>query len=392
MPYPVTFKADYVEKRSRLTTFFRGLLAIPHLIAVLFYIFAAEIVTIIAWFALLFTGRYPQGMYDFVAGALRYGTRVCGYVFLLTDEYPPFSGDAATPYPVDLNIGPPKAEYSRLKVLFRIILMIPVYIIAYAMQIVFEVGALLAWFAIVILGRQPKGLQDMIVLGMSYHQRAYGYFFLLTEDWPPFTDETEGRTVEAAPAFGALASSPPAAGPEHPTSVPPGGYASPEREAAFPSPSPAPEAEPPAAPAEAAAPQAPATEPSFTVEPAESAAPEPPPAQPSPPGAAPEPEPEPEPPSEPGPTGPTSGDPLGGGAAPPPPPAPAEPEPAEPEPAEPEPPTEPSPPSPGDWPEPEPASGPPSPGDWPDPEPPAPPRDDDDEPPPGPFGPSSTNP
>jgi len=386
VPYPVTFKADYVEKRSRLTTFFRGLLAIPHLIAVLFYIFAAEIVTFIAWFALLFTGRYPQGMYDFVAGALRYGTRVCGYVFLLTDEYPPFSGDAATRYPVDLNIGPPKAEYSRLKVLFRIILMIPVYIIAYAMQIVFEVGALLAWFAIVVLGRQPKGLQDMIVLGMSYHQRAYGYFFLLTEDWPPFTDETEGRTVEAAPAFGALASSPPAAGPEHPTSVPPGGYASPEREAAFPSPSPAPDAEPPAAPAEAAAPQAPDTEPSFTVEPAESAAPEPTPAQPSPPAAAPEPEPE--PPSEPGPTGPTSGDPLGGGAAPPPPPAPAEPEPVEPETT-----TEPSPPSPGDWPDPEPASGPPSPGDWPDPEPPAPPRDDDeDEPPPGPFGPSSTNP
>jgi hypothetical protein len=374
VPYPVTFKADYVEKRSRLTTFFRLILAIPHLIAVFFYVLAAEIVTFIAWFALLFTGRYPQGMYDFVAGALRYGTRVCGYAFLLTDEYPPFSGDPATPYPVDLNIGPPKAEYNRLKVLFRIILMIPVYIIAYAMQVVFEVGALLAWFAIVVLGRQPKGLQDMIVLGMSYHQRAYGYFFLLTEDWPPFTDETEGRTVEAAPAFGALASTPPAAGPEHPTSVPPGGYASPEREAAFPSPSPtgAPEPDPPTALAEPAAPEAPAAEPSFTVEPAESAAPEP---------SAPAPS-EPEPPSGPEPSAPTSGDPLGGGAAPPPPPTPA-----------PEPPTEPSPPSPGDWPDPEPEPGPPSPGDWRDPEPPPAPRDDDeDEPPPGPFGPSSTNP
>jgi hypothetical protein len=374
VPYPVTFKADYVEKRSRLTTFFRLILAIPHLIAVFFYVLAAEIVTFIAWFALLFTGRYPQGMYDFVAGALRYGTRVCGYAFLLTDEYPPFSGDPATPYPVDLNIGPPKAEYSRLKVLFRIILMIPVYIIAYAMQVVFEVGALLAWFAIVVLGRQPKGLQDMIVLGMSYHQRAYGYFFLLTEDWPPFTDETEGRTVEAAPAFGALASTPPAAGPEHPTSVPPGGYASPEREAAFPSPPPpgAPEPEPPTALAEPAAPEAPPTEPSFTVEPAESAAPEP---------SAPAPS-EPEPPSGPEPSAPTSGDPLGGGAAPPPPPTPA-----------PEPPTEPSPPSPGDWPDPEPEPGPPSPGDWRDPEPPPAPRDDDEDgPPPGPFGPSSTNP
>ena len=376
MPYPVTFKADYVEKRSRLTTFFRVLLAIPHIIFLYFYGLAEGVVVIIAWFALLFTGRYPQGMYDFVAGSLRYSTRVYGYLWLLTDEYPPFSGSADASYPVDLNISPPKSEYSRLKVLFRIILAIPVLIIHYAMQIVAEVGAFIAWFAIVVLGRQPKGLQDMIVLGTSYQQRAYAYLALITEDWPPFTDETTGDRVEAAPAFGALASSPPAAGPEHPTSVPPGGYASPEREAAFPPPS-APEPEPPTTLAEPAAPEAPAAEPSFTVEPAESAAPEPPP--PAPPAAAPEPEAK--PPADPGQSS-TAGDPLGGGAAPPPPPPPA-----------PEPPTEPGPPSPGDWPDPEPASGPPSPGDWPDPEPPPAPRDDDeDEPPPGPFGPSSTNP
>ena len=369
MPYPVTFKADYVEKRSRLTTFFRLILAIPHFIVIAFYLLAAEVVVIIAWFALLFTGRYPQGMYDFVAGALRYGTRLCGYAFLLTDEYPPFSGDPAISYPVDLSIGPPKAEYSRLKVLFRIILMIPVYIISYAMQIVAQVGALIAWFAIVILGRQPKGLQDMIALGVSYQQRAYAYFSLLTEDWPPFTDDTTARSVEPAPAFGALAATPPAAGPESPTSVPPGGYASPEREAAFPS-SPAPlpgEPEPELEPPTAVEPPAP--EPPTVVEPpapepptaVEPPAPEPPP--PAPPAAAPESDPE---PPAPDPSAPTAGDPLGGGAAPPPPP-PA-----------PEPPTEPSP---------------PSPGDWPDPEPPPPPRDDDeDEPPPGPFGPSSTNP
>jgi hypothetical protein len=171
----VTFKAEYVEKRSRLTTFFRLILAIPHIIFLYFYGLAAGVVVIIAWFALLFTGRYPQGMYDFVAGALRYSTRVYGYLWLLTDEYPPFSGSAEAVYPVDLNIGAPKSEYSRLKVLFRIILAIPVLIIHYAMQIVAEVGAFIAWFAIVILGRQPKGLQDMIALGTSYQQRAYTY-------------------------------------------------------------------------------------------------------------------------------------------------------------------------------------------------------------------------
>ena len=67
MPYRVTFKADYVEKRSRLTTFFRLLLAIPHIIFLYFYGLAAGVLVIVAWFALLFTGRYPQGMYDFVA-------------------------------------------------------------------------------------------------------------------------------------------------------------------------------------------------------------------------------------------------------------------------------------------------------------------------------------
>ena len=97
MPYPVTFKADYVEKRSRLTTFFRGLLAIPHLIAVLFYVIAAEIVTFIAWFALLFTGRYPRGMFDFVTGVTRWSHRVSVYVLLLTDAYPPFSMDNGAP-------------------------------------------------------------------------------------------------------------------------------------------------------------------------------------------------------------------------------------------------------------------------------------------------------
>jgi Domain of unknown function (DUF4389) len=314
VPYPVTFRADYVEKRSRLTTFFRLILAIPHIIALYFYGIAAGVVVIVSWFVLLFTGRYPRGMYDFVAGWLRYGTRVYGYGCLLADEYPPFSGDPAVRYPVDLSIAPPKESYDRLKVLFRIILAIPVLIINYAMQIVAEVGALIAWFAIVILGRQPKGLQDMIALGVSYQQRSTAYMALLTEDWPPFTDDSTA-TVEAAPAFGALAATPPAANPEAPTSVPPGGYASPEREAAFPSAAaplpgePEPELEPPTAV------EPPAPEPPAPAPPPAAPEPEPPAPEslaPAPPPAAPEPEPEPPAPDAPPAT--TAGDPLGGAA------------------------------------------------------------------------------
>jgi hypothetical protein len=215
--YPVTFEMDYVEPRSRATTFFRLILAIPHLIVLYFYGIAAGVVVIIAWFALLFTGRWPQGMYDFVAGFLRYSTYVNGYVALATDAYPPFSGSPDAGYPVRLTIPPPKPEYDRLKVAFRIILAIPVAIIAYAMQVVYQVGAFIAWFAILILGRQPKGLQDMIRLGISYQQRAYAYFALVTEDWPAFTDEQ--AAVTAAPAYEGL--SRPGAGPERRAVSPP---------------------------------------------------------------------------------------------------------------------------------------------------------------------------
>jgi Domain of unknown function (DUF4389) len=231
--YPVTFEADYVEKRSRLTTFFRWLLVIPHAIVLVFYAIAAGVVVIVAWFALVFTGRWPRGMYDFVAGFFRYGTAVNGYFYLLTDKYPPFGPDVDS-YPVRLNIAPPQETYSRLKVLFRIILAIPPYIIAYAMNIVMQVGAFLAWFAIVFLGRQPKGLQDMIVLGMSYQQRAYAYMALLSEDWPPFTDDST-RRVEQPASFGALPSTPPAAGATPEAPAPAAATSPPEAPAGTPS-------------------------------------------------------------------------------------------------------------------------------------------------------------
>ncbi|WCB93252.1 hypothetical protein DSM104299_01959 [Baekduia alba] len=213
------FEAEYVEKRSRLTTFFRGILAIPHFIVLYVWGILAFFAIVFAWFAIVITGHYPPALYSFVAGLQRYSTAVYGYVALLTDEYPPFSGDTDN-YPARLKIPPPKAEYNRLKTLFRIILAIPVLIIAYAMQIVWEVGAFLAWFVIVVMGKQPKGLQDMIVLGLSYQQRSYAYLTLLTEDWPPFTDPDGGSLASPVGGAGlppAPATTAPPAAPEAPS-------------------------------------------------------------------------------------------------------------------------------------------------------------------------------
>lgn len=212
------FEAEYVEQRSRLTTFFRAILAIPHFIVLYVWGILAFFAIIFAWFAIVITGNYPPSLYSFVAGLQRYSTAVYGYVALLTDEYPPFGADTDA-YPARIRIPPPKAEYNRVKTLLRIFLAIPVLIITYAMQIVWEIGALLAWFVIVVTGKQPKGLQDMIVLGLSYQQRGYCYVALLTEDWPPFTDPAGGSLEAPAGGSGLPPSpvtTPPPAAPEAP--------------------------------------------------------------------------------------------------------------------------------------------------------------------------------
>jgi hypothetical protein len=198
---PVTFTSEWVEPRSRVSTFFRWLLVIPHLVVLTLWSIAAFFAVVGAWFALVLTGRWPQGLYDFVASFNRYATFVYGYAYLLTDRFPPFGGDDPS-YPVQLGIGPPKAEYDRLKAAFRIVLYIPVYVIASALNVVAQLGALLAWCAIVVLGRQVEPLQEMIVLGLSYQQRGLAYLCLLTEDWPPFTSPDAELT--RAPPEGTL--------------------------------------------------------------------------------------------------------------------------------------------------------------------------------------------
>ena len=91
--YPITFGAVYPEKMSRLTTFFRIFLVIPHCIILYFLAIAGGIVAFISWWAILFTGKYPKGMYDFFIGYMRWMTRVSGYMYFLTDKYPPFTFD-----------------------------------------------------------------------------------------------------------------------------------------------------------------------------------------------------------------------------------------------------------------------------------------------------------
>jgi hypothetical protein len=90
--YPATYDVAYPElARDRWSVGLRLLLAIPHLVVLFFLGIAFFVVTLIAWFAILFTGSYPDELYRFAVGCLRWSLRVESYVLLLRDEYPPFS-------------------------------------------------------------------------------------------------------------------------------------------------------------------------------------------------------------------------------------------------------------------------------------------------------------
>jgi hypothetical protein len=90
----VHIEIDYPDAQRDLNRWLplvKWLLAIPHYVVLVFLWLAAFVSVIIAWFAILFTGRYPRGLFDFVLGVMRWTNRVIGYAFILvTDEYPPF--------------------------------------------------------------------------------------------------------------------------------------------------------------------------------------------------------------------------------------------------------------------------------------------------------------
>src|SRR5262245_5128915 len=112
-PHPVGLIVTDDLQRSRLTVFFRLLLAVPQLIRLAVWGIAVAIVVIVGWFAAVFTGRLPDGIHAFLAAYLRYAAHVNGYLLLLSDPWPAFVGNV--PYPIDLRVDPAVTQ-SRLTV------------------------------------------------------------------------------------------------------------------------------------------------------------------------------------------------------------------------------------------------------------------------------------
>jgi hypothetical protein len=195
--YPVTYQVDYEGKgRNRLTTFFRYFTAIPILIVAFLYAIGVYLAVFVAWFAIVFTGRYPEGLYNFAASGLRLLTRANGYYNLLTDKYPAFNGEPDDSYPVRVAIAPPQESYNRMTTFFRGILLLPVYIVLWLYGIGLSIVTLIAWFAIMFTGEYPAGMFEFARNASAYTTRATGYMLLLTDKFPPVSEEPQ---VAAAP-------------------------------------------------------------------------------------------------------------------------------------------------------------------------------------------------
>jgi hypothetical protein len=210
-PRPVRLVVRDDLDRTRVTVFFRLFLAIPVLIWVALRGIAASFVAVVNWLAVLIQGEVPKGMHDFVASYIRYSTQVSAYLFLAADPYPWFR--VQQDYPVDVEIDPPVRQ-GRWGGFFRLVLALPALILAAALGGGFATGssgqgswtasnneeslwlsassfggvaaaaAFLAWFAILVRGRSPRGLRDLTAYALGYGAQAGGYLLLLTPRYP----------------------------------------------------------------------------------------------------------------------------------------------------------------------------------------------------------------
>jgi hypothetical protein len=200
-PHPVRIVVSDDLQRSRLTVLFRLLLAIPHLIWVLLWTIAAVAAVIVNWFATLIAGRSPGSLHRFLAAYLRYSTHLAAYLVLAANPFPGFTGGRA--YPIDLEIDGP-APQRRLVTLGRILLAVPALLFVTAFAAGFPGGsgepdagwesstgggiiltvAILAWFAILAVGRMPLGLRNLQAYGLRYLAQAFAYLFVLTDRYP----------------------------------------------------------------------------------------------------------------------------------------------------------------------------------------------------------------
>lgn len=183
--YPVHLQVDYPTSLSRWKIFFKWLFVIPNAFVLGFVGIAFWVISFFSWWAVLFTGKYPKGFFDFVESYQRWVVNLSVYASLLRDEYPPFSG-AAGRYPaVHFSVDYPD-RLNQIMVIFRVFTVIPAAIVYFFVGIAAAFVQFVGWFAILFSGNMPRGLFDFVVGSIRWNQRIFSYYFFMTDAYPPF--------------------------------------------------------------------------------------------------------------------------------------------------------------------------------------------------------------
>jgi hypothetical protein len=185
--YPVRVDFEYPERLSRWKIFVKWLLAIPHFIIVYLLQIVNSVMVFIAFFAILFTKKWPRGMFDFSVQIQRWTANVLAYaVLLMRDEYPPFSGEAGQ-YPVTFEIDYDD-NLSRWMIFVKWLLVLPHLIILTFLVVAAYVVVIIAFFAILFTGRYPRGMFDFVLGTFRWLTRVSAYSsWLMTDRYPPFS-------------------------------------------------------------------------------------------------------------------------------------------------------------------------------------------------------------
>ncbi|MEU6825922.1 DUF4389 domain-containing protein [Streptomyces atriruber] len=168
-------------RQRRWTVLLRWLLLLPQFVVYAVLGVVAFFVTIVGWFAALFMGRLPDGIFRFLGSVLAYVTRVNASATLLVDRYPPFSFSAPH-YPVQIEVRP--TPLNRLAVFFRLILMIPAAVVSGLLQSGWYAISWVFWIITLILGRLPGPLYAATAAVARYSMRLDAYAYLLTPAYP----------------------------------------------------------------------------------------------------------------------------------------------------------------------------------------------------------------
>jgi hypothetical protein len=219
--YPLAVHARF-DRPNRWLWLVKWLLLIPHYFVLAFLWLAFVFVTLIAFFAILFTTRYPRGLFAFNVGVLRWSWRVSyyGYTALATDRYPPFTLADVSDYPARLEVDYP-ARLNRWLPLIKWLLAFPQYLVvtallgsgyavasdmddgrfAYAAPSLLGACVLIAAVALLFTARYPVGLFDLVVGVNRWSYRLVVYLALMTDQYPPLRlDQGATESEVDAPA------------------------------------------------------------------------------------------------------------------------------------------------------------------------------------------------